>query len=55
MLPEVQDAMCAARPGARVIQLLTGHAPMLADLPALMGAISHLLGQPGQLQFVPEI
>jgi pimeloyl-ACP methyl ester carboxylesterase len=55
VLPEVQDAMCAARPGARMAQLPTGHAPMLADLHALMGAISDLLGQPGQLQAVPEI
>jgi pimeloyl-ACP methyl ester carboxylesterase len=44
VLPEVQDAMCAARPGARVIPLPTGHAPMLADPAALIAATLDLLG-----------
>jgi pimeloyl-ACP methyl ester carboxylesterase len=43
ILPAVQDAMCAARPGARTVRLETGHAPMLADPPALIGALRDLL------------
>lgn len=44
VLPAVQDAMCAATPGARVIRLATGHAPMLADLHSLNGALLDLMG-----------
>ena len=46
VLPEIQDAMCAATPGARVLALATGHAPMLSDLPALTRALRDLLDRP---------
>lgn len=41
--PVVQDAMCAARPGARVVRLACGHAPMLAAPNALSDALLTLL------------
>ena len=43
VLPAVQDAMCAARPGARRVLLPCGHAPMLAAPDALSAAIAELL------------
>ncbi len=51
VLPAVQDAMLAARPGARVVRLTCGHAPMLAAPDALRAALLDLLfgaGEPAQ-------
>ena len=46
VLPCVQDAMCADRGVTRVIDLPTGHAPMLADPDALARATLDLLATP---------
>ncbi len=44
VVPAVQDAMCAARPGAGLRRLDCGHAPMLAAPGALAAALLDLLG-----------
>jgi pimeloyl-ACP methyl ester carboxylesterase len=46
VVPAVQDAMCAAWPGARGLQLDCGHAPMLAASAALSAALLQAL-RPG--------